>query len=129
MSDIAYSVATWLDNMNIGVVGTDIYVGQIPDGIDGIWVERSGGQLNKYVPIEESVVDIYVKDHSAETAMSTLENIKRAIHRMHTTEVSTSYIYSFLVIGDIETVQRDLEYAKIFKITVQVMHRDTIIIS
>jgi len=34
-----------------------------------------------------------------------------------------------LVIGDVEDVDRDLEYAKVFKITVQVNHRDLALIS
>ncbi len=101
----------------------------MPDETNGIWVERSGGSLANYVPIENPLVDIYAKNTSAEDAMTAIENIKRYIHRMHNTSTANSYIYSFLVISDIETVMRDLEYAKIFKITVQIMHRDTSVIS
>lgn len=127
--DIAYEVATWLGRMGFGTVGTDIFAGQIPDSQNGIFVVRAGGQPNKYVPIEEAVVDVYVKNTKASTCIQTLENIKRAIHRMHTTELNDAYVYVFLVIGDIEDVMRDLEYAKIFKVTVQVLHRDTNLIS
>jgi hypothetical protein len=127
--DIAYKVAMYLDDANFGTLGTDIFVGQIPTGTNGVYVLRSGGQLNNYVPIEETVLDIYVKDNKAEDAVTLLENIKRYIHRMHTTTLSGAYIYTFLVMGDIEDVQRDMEYAKIFKITLQVIHRDTSLIS
>jgi hypothetical protein len=127
--DIAYEVATYLDNANFGTINSDIFVGQIPDSMNGIYVVRIGGQMNNYIPIEESVVDIYIKDTSAETAITTLENIKRYIHRMHTTEIHNAYVYTFLVMGDIESVQRDLEYAKIFKLTLQVVYRNTGLIS
>lgn len=127
--DIAYGIATWLQRMGFGTVGTDIFVGQIPDGANGLYVVRTGGSLNNYVPIEEAVLDIYVRDTSASDAISLIEGVKRAIHRMHTTEIGTAYVYTFLVLGDIETVERDLEYTKIFKITVQAIHRATGVIS
>ncbi len=129
MIDVALTVGTYLDNAGFGTVGTDIFIGQIPATQDGIYVLRAGGQMNNYVPIEESVVDIYVKNTTSQQAIQTLEQIKRYIHRMHSTTIGNDYIYTFLVLGDIEDVQRDLELAKIYKITLQVVHRDEAVIS
>lgn len=129
MIDVALTVGTYLDNANFGTIGTDIFIGQIPATQDGIYIMRAGGQMNNYIPIEESVVDIYVKNTTSQQAIQTLEQIKRYIHRMHSTTVGNDYIYTFLVLGDIEDVQRDLELAKIYKITLQVVHRDEAVIS
>lgn len=129
MIDVAMTVGTYLANAGYGTVGTDIYIGQIPASSNGIYVVRSGGQMNNYVPIEESVVDIYVKNTNSSDAIDTLESIKRYVHRMHSTVVGNDYVYTFLILGDIEDVQRDLELAKIYKITLQVVHRDTAVIS
>jgi len=129
MIDVALTVGTYLDNANFGTVGTDIFIGQIPATQDGIYVLRAGGQMNNYIPIEESVVDIYVKNTTSQQAIQTLEQIKRYIHRMHSTTIGNDYVYTFLVLGDIEDVQRDLELAKIYKITLQVVHRDEAVIS
>lgn len=129
MIDVALTVGTYLDQGGYGTVGDDIHIGQIPAASNGIYVVRSGGQMHNYVPIEEAVVDIYVKNTSSADAIDILERIKRYIHRMHSTTVGTDYVYTFLVIGDIEDVQRDLELAKIYKITLQVVHRDTSLIS
>ena len=129
MIDVALTVGTYLDNANFGTIGTDIFIGQIPATQDGIYIMRAGGQMNNYVPIEESVVDIYVKNTTSQQAIQTLEQIKRYIHRMHSTTIGNDYIYTFLVLGDIEDVQRDLELAKIYKITLQVVHRDEAVIS
>lgn len=129
MIDVALTVGTYLDNAGFGTVGTDIFIGQIPATQDGIYIMRAGGQMNNYVPIEESVVDIYVKNTTSQQAIQTLEQIKRYIHRMHSTTIGNDYIYTFLVLGDIEDVQRDLELAKIYKITLQVVHRDEAVIS
>ncbi len=129
MIDVALTVGTYLDNAGFGTVGTDIFVGQIPATQDGIYIMRAGGQMNNYIPIEESVVDIYVKNTTSQQAIQTLEQIKRYIHRMHSTTIGNDYIYTFLVLGDIEDVQRDLELAKIYKITLQIVHRDEAVIS
>lgn len=127
--DVSYQVAQYLATAGFGTLGTDIFASQIPAEQNGVYVTRLGGMPNKYVPIEETVLDIYVKDTSASDAITKLENIKRYIHRMHSTETSSAYFYTFLVIGDVEDVQRDMEYAKVFKITVQVMHRAKNLIS
>ena len=127
--DIANTVATYLETAGFGSVGTDIFVGYIPEDLDGIWVERIGGTINYYVPMEESVVNIYVKDTSASTAIDKIEDIKRYIHRMYSVDSATSYIYTLLVIGDVEDIARDLEYSKVYKITVQVIYRDKAVIS
>jgi hypothetical protein len=127
--DIANTVATYLDTAGFGDIGIDIFVGYIPDETDGIWVERIGGSLNYYVPMEESVVNIYVKDTSASSAIDKIEDIKRYIHRMYSVDSATSYIYTILVLGDVEDVARDLEYSKVYKLTVQVVYRDKAIIS
>lgn len=127
--NIAYEVADYLANSGFGTLGTDIFVDQIEDDVNGVWVVATGGIPNMYVPITENVVDIYAKNTSASSAVATLSNIRNHIHRMHTTETDNSFIYTMLVIGDIEAVQRDLEYAKIYKITVSLINRDTSLIS
>lgn len=127
--DIANEVAQYIANAGFGTYGTDIFVAQIPSDTNGIYVSPSGGIPNDYVPIEQSFVDIYVKNTSSSTAATTINQIKRFIHRMHNTEINNAYIYTLLVIGDVEDVERDLEYGKLYKITVEVVNRDTTLIS
>ena len=127
--DIAYELAKYIADGGFGTLGTNIYAGQIASDQDGVYVQRAGGTLNNYLPIENSIVDIYCKDTSAQACVTKLSQIKHYIHRMHNTLTTSSYIYSMLVIGDVQDVDRDLEYAKIFKITVSVICRDTSLIS
>lgn len=129
MSDIAYDTAKYLADNGFGTLGTDIHVGYMPDDDAAIAVILSGGLPHKYTPINDSVLDIYVKNTSASEAISTLSSIKNFIHRMHNTSLTNNFAYSFLVIGDIEDVARDPEYSKVFKLTVQLLHRDTTLIS
>lgn len=127
--DIAKEIATYLQNAGLGTVGSNIFIGQIPSDQNGIYVSFTGGSMANYLPIEEAVLDIYVKDTSASDAMTTLVGIKNLIHRMHNTLTANSYIYSILAIGNVETVDRDTEYAKLFKITFRVQFRDTSLVS
>lgn len=127
--DIAYQVAVYLAGAGFGTLGGDVFVGQIPDGTNGIWVERGGGQANGYLPIEEAAVNIYARDTNASEAIDKLEDIKRFIHRMHNTVTAGAYIYRMLLISDVEDVDRDLEHAKIFRIGLSVLHRDAALIS
>lgn len=127
--EIALALANYLDTSGFGTLGTDIFVSQIPDGVNGIWVERVGGLQNNYVPMQEAVVNIYAKNTSAADAITTLENIKNHIHRMHTTTAGDNFIYTMLVLGNVEDVSRDLEYAKIVKLTVQLVYKNNGIIS
>jgi hypothetical protein len=127
--DISYQVATYLASAGFGTLNSSIFVGQIPDNTNGIWIERIGGQQNNYVPVEESAINIFVKNTDASEGLTLLTQIKNYIHRMHNTSSGNAYIYSFLVLGNIEDVQRDVEYTKVYKLTIQVVFRDTTVIS
>lgn len=127
--NIANELANYLADNGFGTLGTDIFVDQIPDNQNGIYTMNGSGELNNYVPISNTLVDIYIKNTSASSAVSIASQIRNFIHRMHTTETDNAFIYSILVIGDIEAVERDQEYAKIYKLSVQLINRDTSLIS
>jgi hypothetical protein len=127
--DLSSELATYLQTAGFGTVGTSIFIGQIPEGTNGLYILNGGGQLGKYVPVNETVLDIYCKNTKASTCITTLNNVKNYIHRMHNTTTANAYIYSILVIGDTQDVARDLEYAKVYKITVSILNRDTSVIS
>lgn len=127
--DIAKEFADYLQTCGFGTVGTDIFVGQIPDETNGTFIVSTGGQIGYYVPINETVLSVYCKDTDASACISQLNQIKNFVHRMHSTGTSLAKFYSILVIGDVEDVARDLEYAKVYKITVQLINRDLSLIS
>jgi len=129
VKDISYDMAKHLANSGFGTLGTDIFINQIPAETNGLMVALGGGTLNKYVPIEETILDIYAKNISSETALSTLRGLIKHLHRHHDITTSTNFVYTVLVIGNIQPVQIDQEYAKVYKITLQVLHRDTGVIS
>ena len=128
-NSVAYAVAKYLADSGFGTLGTDIHVGYLPDNAAGVAVVYAGGQPHKYVPIDETVCDIYSKNTNAEEAEDKLVAIKNFIHRMHSTDMEGHFAYSILAIGDIEDVQRDQEYSKVYKLTIQLINRNTSLIS
>lgn len=130
MTDIASELAQYIED-NLGYTqGTDLFIGTMPeDSESGIYIMRVGGVLNDYLPMQTTYISIYYKDTQAVTAMTNLETVKNYLHRMHNTETANSYIFSMLAISDIEDMGLDLESNKVFKFTLEVMHRPTSLIS
>jgi len=96
---------------------------------NGIFIISTGGLANNYVPMKQSVIDIYSKNTSAKDGIAKLRDILNFLDRLHSTNLQYNYVYSILTLSTIETVQRDNEYAKIMKITLEVTHRDKALIS
>lgn len=129
MSDIVYRLADYLADSGFGTMGADIFGGQMPADTHGIYLMRAGGTMANYTPIEEAVIDIYSQHIESAKAVEKIEQIKRFIHRMHNTDTGNVYIYTLLVLGDVEDLSRDLEYMKIYKLSVLVTYRDKALIS
>lgn len=127
--DIASEFADILEAGGFGTVGTDIFVGSLPAETNGIYIDRSGGQLDNYLPIEITDLNVYVQNTSSATAIQTIENIKRTYHRHLETGTANSFIYTILAIGDVEDLGRDINYGKIYKLTLEIRHRSTALIS
>ncbi len=128
--DIGYELARLIAANFSYTIGTDMFVGTMPTGTDnGIFILRSGGTPHKYLPTNKTVMDVYFKDTSAQNAITSIEALKNWMHRMHTTETSEAYIYSILVLSDIEDMGRTLESEQLYKFTVEVCHRDLDLIS
>ena len=128
-TDILSEFADKLQTNGLGTVGTDIFIGQLPAETNGIYLERIGGSMDMYLPIEQTVVNVYVQNIKSSTAISTIETIKRTYHRHLETGTDNSFIYTILALGDVEDLGRDLDYGKIYKITFQITHRARGIIS
>lgn len=128
-NDILSDLADIFELNGLGTVGTDIFIGSLPAETNGIYLERAGGALNNYLPIEETYINVYVQNTSSQTAIQTIENIKRTFHRHLETSSGNSFIYTILALSDIEDLARDINFGKIYKLTLVVTHRNTALIS
>lgn len=129
--DIAYEYAKFVESVSSYVLGTDLFIGNLPDNVqNGIYIERLGGLPDMYTPMARSVLDVIVVDTQSKDAVDTLQDILTATHRMIDTQpTANSQIYSMLVIGDIESQGRDIENQAMYKFTVEIYHKDNGLIS
>lgn len=128
-NDILSDFANMLQIDGFGTVGTDIFVGQMPAETNGIYLQRIGGELNNYLPIESTVVNVYVQNVSSQTAIGTIETIKRTYHRKLESGTDNSLIYTILVMGDVEDMGREIDFGKVYKLTLEITHRLRTLIS
>ena len=128
-SDVLTVFADMMAAAGLGTVGTNIFIGQLPAEINGIYLVRLGGTMNNYLPIEETLVDVYIQNINAQTAVQTAETIKRTFHRHLETGSDEQFIYTILALSNIDDLGRDQEYGKMYKITFEIEHRATAIIS
>lgn len=126
---ILQALASMLESDGYGTRGTNIFIGQLPAEKNGIYLMLLGGTMFNYSPLEETVVDVYVQDISSEQALSRVQSIKHSYHRHLATEREDEYIHTILALSDAEDMGRDLDYGKIYKITLQLTHRSTNLIS
>lgn len=128
-SDILEEFADMIAAAGFGIVGTNIFIGQLPAETNGIYLVRLAGSLNNYLPMEETVVDVYTQNISSQTAIQTMESLKRTFHRHLETQVGNHKIYTILALSDVEDLGRDADYGKMYKVTFQINHRPLALIS
>lgn len=127
--DVLDTVANKIEALGYGTVGTDIFIGQLPADTDGIYLVRTGGTMNNYIPIEETIFTVYVNYASSQTAIQKLESIKRDLHRTLESGDDNSQIYAILAMGDIEDLGREIDFGKVYLQTFTIKHRAKALIS
>jgi hypothetical protein len=127
---IARELARLIEDSFSYTFGSNLFIDNVPIGVtNALYIDHLGGISNNYLPTGIAVLDIISRNVSAETAIDNLNEIKNHFVRMYSTETSNAYIYSILLVSDIENVGRDLESMAEYKITVEVNHRDKLLIS
>jgi hypothetical protein len=129
MIDLAKDIATLLSNSGLGTLGSDLFIDNMPDDKNGLYIVHAGGELDKYTPMQTTIFDIYAKYQQAQTAVNKLESVLSLIHRMHSVNLSNTYLFSILGIGSVEVVDILDNNDKIYKITISVINRNKLNIS
>ena len=129
MNDIAKDLANILVSNNLGTLGADLFIDDIPADKNGLYISHTGGSLAKYTPMQESIFDIYAKYQHSAVAIDKLEKIINLLHRNYSFNLTNSFIYSILVIGYIDKVDVLDNNDKLYKITIAVINRNKLNIS
>lgn len=120
------SILTYMHDGGIGTVGTDIFIGELPDDKSDIvsLVTSPSPEPNKSIPYYTQTVDIWGRFKSYDDGMSKLQEIFGMFHRIENYEVFNYHVYLSYALGMIDDLGRDNERRHLFKLTLSFVYRN-----
>ena len=119
------SLCEYLEDENIGIVGTDIFIGEIPDNKNNCiaLVYSPSVEPNKSIPYYTQSIDIWARFSKYATGYAKLKEILDLLHRKENYEVGSYYIYLSYSSGMIIDNDRDESRRHIFQINLNFVYR------
>lgn len=115
---MANDVAEYLEDQTVGTVGTDIFVGMMPDTTNNCIAvyEYSGEPPENVGYVEHPRLSIKVRNATYSNGMGKARNILYKLHTLNNTTLeSHTYLY-VRAVGSINALGRDAENRAIFSI-------------
>jgi hypothetical protein len=121
----ASDLADFLESNGIGTVGSDIVVGRMPQSpVNAIMLLRGAStQQDAYLDLRNEVVDIYVRNKSAQLAFDKAFSIYRLLQFRSNVTIGGYYVYNTQV-SSIDDFDFTPEDAKLYRLTATVIYRD-----
>lgn len=113
-------VADELQTMGIGTVGTNIFVGQLPENVSqGMFlVESVGNPPNIWVDTEEPIIDFWMRSDHTDAAYKKLRDVYNIYHRRANYSLNDWYIYFSHALSGVQDMDRETESGKLFKLSI-----------
>jgi len=116
-------IATYLDSdLNLGTLGTDIFVGFSPDsestpvGIISV-LDTGGTEPSAYIPTFSPTFQVFIRDVDYDTGKAVLDSVRNALHQFEGTLVAgQTYFYYILAISEGGHLGRDEAGRDLFSI-------------
>lgn len=124
--DLVRELATLMQDALLGTVGTDIFIGELPESIvEGFMLVNSPSpNPEKYIDHEYIVVDFWYRSPHTDAAYSKLRDAYNFFHRKYHYQTSNWHIFFSEAIGNINDVDRDREGGKLYRLSVQFICRN-----
>jgi hypothetical protein len=121
----------YLEEQEIGEVGTDLFIGRLPAEIDSCTalIYSPSPEPNKSLDVYEQTVDIWTRDISASDAYSRMLDIQALLHRQGNYQIEGFHIYFSNSLGGIEDLDRDTEKRQLYKLSMRFIYRPDILSS
>lgn len=119
------SLLDYLETNGIGEVGTDIYLGELPEDKDDIVsaMISPSPEPNKSVPYYTQTIDFWARFKSYDSGIAILKRIFDLLHQAENYEVDGYHVYLSYAMGMIDDLDRDAERRHLFKLTIGVVYR------
>lgn len=91
-------IAQYLDDNDIGTLGTDIFKSYLPDNVDTALVvlDTGGPQPDKDLPTKSPTFQILLRAPDYSTGKAKLDSIRTLLHQITNTTVGSTYYYYIL---------------------------------
>lgn len=127
MNQVALEIAEYLENNDIGTVGSDLFVDILPDVQNDVSaVFTTGGSTPDIdLPIASPNFEILARSESGATAFAKLKSMVDLLHQKYNITLieGGNYYYSILLNGEINNLGRDdkgrIEYSANFRCKVR----------
>jgi hypothetical protein len=111
MSILINDVADYLEDQNVGTVGTDIFCGYLPDSPDTcITILDTGGpQPDSYLPTRSPTFQVFIRAVDYPTGKAKLDLVRSKLHQNANVSLvnGETYFYFILAISEGGHVGRD----------------------
>lgn len=119
-------VADYLQQRGLGVVGEDVFIGELPQEVEsGFFIVSAPSPApHQYLDTEYTVIDFWYRTPHSETGYQKMEQLKQTLHRRENYQLQSWYIYFSEVLGSISDVDRDKEGGKLLRLSIQFICRN-----
>ena len=123
---IIESIATYLQTNDLGTMGTDIFIGELPldKGDCMALVYSPSPDPNPAIDIYEQVIDFWSRDKNTNQAYTRLLGVLNLLHKGQNYEVEGYHIYFSNALGMIDDNDRDIERRKLYKLSIKFIYRE-----
>jgi len=125
--NILESIAEYLEDNDLGVVGTNIFIGELPDDENNIVsiVSAPSPDPNKSIPYYTQTVDIWARYSDFDDGYGKLQDIFDTLHREENYEIEGYHVYLSYASGMILDLDRDSERRHLLKVSFGFVYRES----
>lgn len=119
MRIFAEELAQYLEDNTSLVVGTNLMIGELLRGVEGVFLTTSSGsEPDRYLPTFNETIDFWSIYKDSEDGYNILKTIYFLLHRGEHYNLTSYHVYYSNALGQIGDFDRDAEGRKIWKLTV-----------
>lgn len=99
MANLISDIASYLEENEVGTVGTTIFKGYLPEK-DGttIAVMNTGGLApDIYLPTKEPTFQVFIRSASYETGLAILDSVRDLLHQQNNIQLVSNGIYFYFI--------------------------------
>lgn len=124
-------IASLLEDEGVATLGTDMFIGEIPDDVNNAFMLEtiSGQDPNVYMEIRSADINFWGRHSNAPDGYDELQQVWNRLHRRANYRTDNFHVFHSEVIGTIEDMGRDTNNRKLHKLRIRFTFRVLVAVS